>query len=83
MIFNRKKVNEWMIISLVLAVILLGIIVYFVINGYREANEERGYAYAITQIVQQAADCQSVSLYAGNVTMQLVDISCLNASKKT
>jgi hypothetical protein len=81
---NKGKGNIWMLVSLILGVILLSIIVYFCVSHYKEAKIEKenalmqkGYEYALTQVIEQAQNCQPLVLHKGNSTTELVDVSCL------
>jgi hypothetical protein len=83
----KKKINIW-VFAVVLAILLLCCVVYIGITSYRQARNEAlaesfrsgaqyGYESAVKQIMQSALNCQQMSVYAGNVTMQLIDASCL------
>lgn len=50
-------------------------------EAYQKGAQE-GYAVAITQLMQQAATCNQVPVYANNVTMNLVAVECLQQGQQ-
>ena len=89
--FNKK--DTWVLVSIVLAVLFLSTLTYIFVGKYKAAKEaekaeilkagvQQGYEYAVSQIVQQASNCQPVDVYSGNLSVQLVDFACIkNVSK--
>ena len=69
-------------VLVLIIVILGGILVYALvvrptITNYAINAQNQGYVFAITQIMQLAAQCQTVPLTSGNVTINLVSVECL------
>jgi len=84
----NKKINKWVLISIILAVLLVSLLVYIGVRNYKEARENerneifsQGVQYAVAQIMQSGADCQPVDVYIQNETMQFIDVSCLSTNK--
>ena len=85
----NKPINKWVLISIILAVLLIGSLVYIGVKGYKTAKENErneiflqgaqyGYQSAVAQVMQSGEDCKPVDVYIQNETMQFVDVSCLN-----
>jgi len=91
-ITNKKMINKQQITIMLLAVTLSVVFVWFVIidnyivpsiisgnqisfqNGY-----ESGANDAILGIMQQSYSCNPVSVWAGNYTVQLINVECLQS----
>ena len=84
----RENKSKALVVSLVVvSTLLLGLVMYmFVIRptftGYVTRQQtygyQVGYAEAITQVMQQAAQCQQpVPLTSGETTMNMIWIDCL------
>ena len=76
------------LVTIILALLLLVAIVYIATNWWQTGQTEKmqakfqegynqGVANAVVQLMQQAATCQPVPLFAGNVTMNIVAVECL------
>lgn len=72
------------LIIIVLVILLACAAVYIGIGKYKERQQakdqelvQQGYQMAIAQLMQGAATCQPVTLYASNATMQLIALECL------
>ena len=87
-----KKLNKWVLISIILAVLLLSSLVYIGVKNYKTAKEKErseiflqgaqyGAQSAVLQLIQSGADCKPVDVYIQNETMQFIDVSCLSATK--
>jgi hypothetical protein len=78
-----KDKRDTLIIALVLviAAFLLAFAFLFVVNpaisGMVTQQQNQGYAYAILSVMQKAATCQQVPLTAGNQTIHLIAVECL------
>lgn len=75
-------------VLLLIIVVLAGFLVYAfavrpAISGYAVERQMEGVQYAIISIMQQAATCQAVPLTAGNQTINVVAIECLNQPQQT
>jgi len=75
-------------IILALLIALAVAVGFIVFDKYAEAKQKEqldilqqgfqlGYQQAILQIMQQALTCQQVPLFAGNQTLSLVAVGCL------
>jgi flagellar basal body-associated protein FliL len=84
-----KKINKWVLICIILAVLLVSLLVYIGIKSYKEARENEkneiflqgaqyGYQSAVANLMQSGVNCTPVNVYIQNETMQFVDVSCLN-----
>ena len=84
-----KKINKWVLISIILAVLLVSLLVYFGVKSYKESRENEkneiflqgaqyGYQNAVANLMESGADCQTVDVYVQNETMQFIDVSCLS-----
>jgi len=84
-----KKINKWVAISIILAILLVSLLVYIGVKGYRAAKENEkneiflqgtqyGYQSAVTQLMQSGVNCTPVNVYIQNETMQFIDVSCLS-----
>lgn len=84
----RENKSKVLVVSLVVvSTLLLGLVMYMfvvrpAITGYTVKKQTEGYqvgyADAITQIMQQAAQCQQpVPLTSGETTMNLIWVDCL------
>jgi ABC-type Na+ efflux pump permease subunit len=83
---NVKNVNFWILIAVILAILFLSCLVYICVSKYKISKEKQenllimqGYQLAINDLVNGAANCQPVAVQNGNVSMQLVDTSCLSS----
>lgn len=77
---NRNRV---IFILLIFIVILLGALTYTLVfrprfSGYIIDAQNDAYEFAISQIVEQASDCQEVSLLYEDQTVTLVSVDCLS-----
>ena len=52
------------------------------ITGYSVDKLNEGYFTAVLQIINQAETCQVVPLTLGNKTVNIVDVSCLQAPQQ-
>ena len=76
------KTRITIIILVVVVLILAGILIYTLvvrpsITGYAIDAQNQGYAFAIAQVMQLAAQCQQVPLVSGNTTINLIAVECL------
>jgi len=92
--FFPKKVNVWILLTCVLAILLIAGVVYVCAVKYKEARTtekiailqagiQAGYEQAVLQLMDEAAKCRPFSVHSGNESMQLIDVSCLNASSNS
>ena len=80
-----KKRKILIIVLIVLVAILAGYIGLEKYNDWElekdlevyQAGMQAGYEQAIIQVMQQVSTCQTVPLYAGNVTLNVVAVECL------
>lgn len=80
---NRQKI---IIISLIIILALaIGYIGYNFYQKQRAAlyysGAQAGYQEAIVQIMQKAATCEQIPLYAGNATINLIAVECLQQAQ--
>ncbi len=84
----RKKVSIWVFAVVILAILLLCCVVYICVAKYKQERNDAlfssfqsgaqyGYESAVKQIMQSASNCQKTNVYVGNVTIQLIDVSCV------
>ena len=83
----KENKTRMLILSLVLViVVLLGVIIYSLIikptftgytTGLRNEGVVQGSASTIFGIMQQASQCQPVSLTFGDQTMNVIWVDCL------
>ena len=77
-----------LIVSLVLVVVILAAVLVYTlvlrpaISGYTVNAQTQGYAIAVAQIMQIAAQCQTVPLTSGNVTLNLIAVKCLQQQQQ-
>lgn len=76
---NKTKI---LIVALVVAVIILasfiGISYYTgAVVARDQAAATYGYQQAIFDVMNASANCQIVPLVAGNITIQLADVTCM------
>lgn len=75
-------------LTVILVVLLLIAFGYILLDKYQQGVEQQqltmfqqgaqyGYGQAILQVMQQASTCQSVPLFAGNATINIVAIECI------
>lgn len=82
---NKSKTVIWV---LAIVVILLLLVIAYVlairpaIAGYGSDSYVSGYQYAILNVMQQAATCQQVPLVAGNQTINIVAVECLQQAQQ-
>jgi len=85
----NKKINKWVLICIILAVLLVSLLVYTGIKSYKEARENEkneiflqgaqyGYQSAVANLMQSGVNCTPVNVYIQNETMQFIDVSCLS-----
>lgn len=86
----QNKVNKWVVIASILAILLLCSVTYICVSKYKSSKEaervsllQSGYETAVLQLMDSASSCQLASVHAGNVTMQLIDVSCLKTTNST
>jgi hypothetical protein len=91
------ELNKQKILTIVMAILLVAAIVYIVINKWQQANHEKelgdyqkevyqegmeeGFRQAILEIMQRLSTCQSVPLYAGNTTINVIAVECLQQNR--
>ncbi|MBW2998086.1 hypothetical protein KY321_00980 [Candidatus Woesearchaeota archaeon] len=86
MTIEKTRNNKKLITTLVILLILLA--GYILVDKYSEAKaEERlniyqkgiqdGFGQAIVQVMEQVSTCQQVPLFAGNVSLNVVAVECL------
>jgi flagellar basal body-associated protein FliL len=84
---KMKKIDKNVII-IALAVLLVIAILYIGISSYSSYKEQRnivifeqgaqaGYTQAITQLVNMVMTCQQVPLSAGNNSINVIAVECL------
>lgn len=77
---------------IILAVLIIGCLVYFGVRGYDRFRENEkntiflqgaqyGYQGAVAQLMDAGADCKPVDVYIQNKTMQFIDASCPSIKK--
>lgn len=78
---DKCKPSKSKITIIVLVILLIVAVGYIVADKYAGAVYNRGaqagYEYAIVQIAQQAITCQQVPLIAGNQTVNIIAVECL------
>ena len=83
-----KKPKKTTTILIILVILLIAAVGYIAYDKYMDALNQRelqvyqigqqsGYEQAVLQLMQQAATCQAVPLYAGNTTIEVVAVECL------
>lgn len=82
---NRTKAIIALLVLII--VVLAGIIVYTLVirpalTGYTTHAQQQGVDLAILSIMQRAAQCQTVPLTSGNITINLVAIECLQQGQQ-
>ena len=80
--------NVLIVALILIIVVLLGIVLYaFVIrpqiSGYNVEKQQQGIDFAVVSIMQRAAQCQTVPLTYGNVTLNLIAVECLQQGQQT
>lgn len=69
-------------VLIIIILVLLGNLWY---NKRITAAQQQGYdtglQNSVLTIIQQSRNCQPVSLFAGNQSFQLIDVSCLQSAK--
>lgn len=80
-----KKVNFWVVAATILGILLLCCVVYIGVTKYKqsllnmhESGIEIGYQSAVLKIIRSGQNCQPVNVYAGNYSMDLIDVTCVN-----
>jgi flagellar basal body-associated protein FliL len=81
----RDKKKLWK--TIIIVVVVLGILVggFFAFNAYQEKRDLEsmrygfniGYSQAIIQLMNMSLSCQPVPLYAGNSTIEVIAVDCL------
>jgi hypothetical protein len=82
------------IVILILLILLFFSVGYIVAEKLQEKKQKElaetfqqgiraGYENAVLSMMQRASSCQSVSLYANNQTMELIDVGCLQLLNKS
>ena len=80
---NKKKLWKVLIIIAVILVVLVA--GFFVLRSIQNSRDtvvfsngvQYGYAQAIVQLMNMSLDCQPVPLYAGNETIEVIAVDCL------
>lgn len=77
---DKTKVAITILVAII--VILVAVVIYsFVIRpgitGYATNRQLEGYQFAVLDIMQRAATCQTVPLTYGNQTINLIAVECL------
>lgn len=80
------KINYTLVIIIVLAALVVAAGSYIVYDKYTASQDkvkvaiyQAGYQQAILEVMKNAAACQApVPLYAGNETINLLAVECLN-----
>jgi len=86
---NMKKPLKIIIIVAVILVILVG--GFFTLRAYQGNRDaivfsngiQYGYAQAIVQLMNMSLSCQPVPLYAGNATLEVIAVDCLQQQAPT
>jgi cytoskeletal protein RodZ len=80
---NKKKIWKTVIIVAVILAVLVG--GFFAFSAYQEKRDLEsmrygfnvGYSQAIIQLMNMSLSCQPVPLYAGNATIEVIAVDCL------
>ncbi len=81
-----KDKRDKLILALIIVIVvfLLAFTFIFVINpainGMVVKGQTDGYSYAILAIMQKAITCEQIPLTAGNQTINLIAVECLQQS---
>ena len=62
-------------------VIFLLLISFFVFRSFSQTYMQRGYAFAVEQIMAQASQCQQVELFSGETKIHMVSVECLQKAQ--
>lgn len=78
---KMRKQTFVIIILIILLVVAAGYIVYTKFQASQQQKmlsvAQFGYQQAIIEIMEQALKCEQVPLYAGNDTLNIVAVECL------
>lgn len=85
---SKMGIDRQRAIILSLVVLIVLAFGYILIDKYQEGvlreqlmlfqqGAQYGYGQAILQVIQQASTCQAVPLFAGNVTINVVALECM------
>ncbi|OGJ13017.1 hypothetical protein A3K62_00510 [Candidatus Pacearchaeota archaeon RBG_16_35_8] len=75
--------SKTVVMVLAVLVVLLALVVLYAfvvgpaIQGYTVQKQSEGVEYTVVSIMQRAAQCQTVPLTYGNLTLTLVAVECL------
>ncbi len=77
--------KHWKIVIIIAIILVILVAGFFSLRAYqikREANVftnafQIGYAQAIVQLMNLSLSCEPVPLYAGNSTLEVIAIDCL------
>ncbi len=86
---KSKRVNKWIVVSTVLAIILLCIITYTAVLKYKQMRNSEiaqsfqdgmqyGYRTAVSQLIDSAESCQPVDIFLDNETVKLISVDCVS-----
>ena len=87
--------NKQKIVIIALALTLFVIVQYFVIEKLLEENQKKmseiyqngydqGLKDAVTTLYDKTKDCQTTTIFLGNLSRQIFDMACLkNSSEKS
>lgn len=84
-------ISKQKIAIIALAVALFVIVQYFVIEKLLEENQKKmseiyqngydqGLKDAVTTLYEQTTDCQTTTIFLGNLSRQIFDMACLETS---
>ena len=88
----KKQITIMIILGVLLVLALVLALGYIVIDKFQAARQEEamqifqqgvqvGYEQAVLQLIQQALTCQTVPVYAGNTTINVIAVECLQGTK--
>jgi hypothetical protein len=81
-------ISKQKIVIIALSIALFAIAQYFAIEKVSEANQKKmsdvyqngydqGLKDAVTTLYEQTKDCQTTTIFVGNLSRQIFDIACL------
>jgi flagellar basal body-associated protein FliL len=70
------------VVAVILVVLVAGFFAFRAFQGNRDSvvfsnGVQYGYAQAIVQLMNMSLSCQPVPLYAGNATIDVIAVDCL------
>lgn len=85
--------NKWFITSVILGVFLLLTVGYLAVTQYNQFQRQQqttafqegaqaGFQRAVVQVIQQSRNCEPVPLNAGNTTVNVVAVECLEQARQ-